>query len=190
MAKLRKKKLSIRKKADNRKFSSQKSGKLNFRWEKSSEYEMTEKLNDIKEMIDAHIDDIHSSVTENAKETIKFMQIIQKTNPQLFTPPSKTKPIKLDPSLKNLNRLWNQVAENHDSNDFSVAFRYPERSPKAASSINKGSKSQKNTRLTAGELFDQFDRALTVDKKLARFRRQNRGSSKRPNKVVNSNTVY
>lgn len=132
-------------------------GNLSYRPDKDLEYEINEKLNDIKRTIDMHLDDIHSSVMENAKQTIEYVQTIQKANPQLFkaqtTTKIKTQPIKLNPSLNGLDRLWNQVTE--------------ERLPQAVFSVD-GSKSQKQTSITAVEQLNHavpnnYQNAMIVD---------------------------
>lgn len=186
--KLRKKKLAIDKEM-NGENDDRKSGKLVLGTKKSLKYQMVEKLNDVKDMIDSHVDNIHSSVMNNAQQTIEYVQTVQKTIPELSksktTNKFESKPVKLHPSLKDIDRLWNQVAQVRDVSEFGVSFRYPERSqPKIT---HEGSKSQKYTRLTSGEQLDLNNnrRSLTVDAKVDRFRRQNVKQTKSTNKKVN-----
>lgn len=95
---------------------------------------MKDRLYEIREMIDNHIEQIHSSITENAKRTLKFIQFIQKNNIKLRHRPINTKNVKLDPSLFIVRRLWDQVASAHqipDENDFDVPIVYEPRNSRS-----------------------------------------------------------
>lgn len=178
---------------------SESTGKLMHRSAKSIKHEISKKMYDVKEMIDKHIDDMHSSVTDNAKETIKFVQYMQKTDTKLMKRQSekkKTKSIKLDPSLNFLKRLWDQVAaQDSDSSEFAVALKYhSDRPNKNDDSNNKDSKyknskskdSKKKPRLTLGEISTEENIRRVdnlIDSKIDRFRR----ASKAKRKV---NSVY
>lgn len=71
---------------------------------------MTERLYDVKETIDNHVKQIHTSVTENVKQTIKFIQNMQKSNKNILKRPnSGIKTVNLDPSMFAIRRLWDQV---------------------------------------------------------------------------------
>lgn len=95
-------------------------GKLNQRSQKSIKFEMMEKLDDVKQMIDRHTRSIQSSVTLNAKETIDFVQLLQKQqqqrrNTQVDAPQTspddahKTANAKLNSALTSLLELWNNL---------------------------------------------------------------------------------
>lgn len=135
--------------------------KSTHRTDKHLEYEMSEQLDDVKDMIDRHIDDIHSAVMKNVRETIEYVQVMQKTDPQLSATLSKNKmklqKRKLSPALKDLDRLWKQVAtKRYDSDEFSISFRYPERSSRIKSTIGESkSKTGKHTIDASEELYNQ-----------------------------------
>lgn len=165
---------------------SESTGKLMHRSAKSIKHEISKKMYDVKKMIDKHIDDMHSSVTDNAKETIKFVQSMQKTDAKLMKRRSekKTKSIKMDPSLNSLKRLWDQVAaQDSDSSEFAVALKYhSDRSNKNEDSNKKDSKnknsetkdSKKKPRLTLGEISSEENIRRgdnSIDSKIERFRR-------------------
>lgn len=165
---------------------SESTGKLMHRSAKSIKHEISKKMYDVKKMIDKHIDDMHSSVTDNAKETIKFVQSMQKTDAKLMKRRSekKTKFIKMDPSLNSLKRLWDQVAaQDSDSSEFAVALKYhSDRSNKNEDSNKKDSKnknseskdSKKKPRLTLGEISSEENIRRgdnSIDSKIERFRR-------------------
>ena len=57
---------------------SERTGKLMQRSEKSIKYEMMEKLNDVKEMIDRHMEEVHSGVELNIRETLAFLKAMQR----------------------------------------------------------------------------------------------------------------
>lgn len=170
-------------------------GKLMHRSTKSIKHEISKKMYDVKEMIDKHIDDMHSSVTDNAKETIKFVQSMQKTDAKLMKRQSekKTKSIKLDPSLNSLKRLWDQVAAQNsdsDSSEFSVALKYhSDRTNKNENTTKKDSKlknsktkdSKKKPRLTLGEISSEENIRRgdnLIDSKIERFRRASKAKRK------------
>lgn len=173
---------------------SESTGKLMHRSAKSIKHEISKKMYDVKEMIDMHIDDMHSSVTDNAKETIKFVQSLQKTDAKLMKRQSekKTKSIKLDPSLNTLKRLWDQVAaQDSDSSEFAVALKYhsdrPNKNDKDTNkkdSKSKNSKTKDSTkkpRLTLGEISSEENirRADNlIDSKIERFRRASKATMK------------
>lgn len=101
-------------------------------------YLLIEKLQDIKEMADKHLDEMRSSVVKNARKTIEYVQAKAKTDPKLSAVPKhKMKSLKLNPLLKDVDRLWNQVAEKQNSNEFSVSVRYPDRSRPIKNSVHE-----------------------------------------------------
>lgn len=167
---------------------SESTGKLMHRSAKSIKHEVSKKMYDVKEMIDKHIDDMHSSVTDNAKETIKFVQSLQKTDAKLMKRQSekKAKSIKLDPSLNYLKRLWDQVAaQNSDSSEFAVALKYhSDRPSKKEDSKKKDSKSkdsENKQRLTLGEISSEENIRRgdnLIDSKIDRFRRASKAKRK------------
>lgn len=170
---LRNKKIAVAKDMKENKMNGHKSestGKLMHRSAKSIKHEISKKMYDVKESIDMHIDGMHSRVTDNAKETIKFVQSMRKTYAKLMKRKSekKTKSFALDPSLYSLKRLWDQVAaQDYDSSEFAVSLKYhsDRRNKNDEGTNNKNSKSKKpktedsNTkdskkkqRLTLGEI--------------------------------------
>lgn len=138
-------------------------------------YTIREKLYDVKEMIDNHVEDIHSTVTDNVKQTIKYIQRVQQTNEKLMKSGSGQK-VKLDPSLAKVRRLWDQVAAPDQSDsDFDVSLNYqPE-------TETPNMKLVKMPRLTRGEELEIITMAppppskkpkvMIIDTKLERFRR-------------------
>lgn len=72
-------------------------------------YNVQEKLYDVREMIDNHVDNIRSNVTDNVKQTIRYLQKVLKRNEKMSKTNAKQK-IKLDSSLKAVRRIWDQVA--------------------------------------------------------------------------------
>lgn len=134
MQKLQKKKLAMEKEMgvnDDRKTVP--TGKLVKRTNQRIKHEMVKRLHDVKNMIDSHIDDIHSSIMYNVRQTIKYIQTERNNKPelqmgQLLSSKFSLKPKKVHPSLKDLDRIWNQVAKDRDSSEFAVEFKYPKQS--------------------------------------------------------------
>lgn len=148
-------------------------GKLITRSGMNLKYSVKEKLYDVREMIDNHVENIHSSVTDNVKETIKYIQQMQKSNEKLMKINTKHK-VKLDPSLIPVRRLWDQVSSPEDKeSDFDVHLNYEPEMEKALRIIEL-------PRLTKGEQISTVvtskPRAILVDTKLDRFKRHNRRS--------------
>lgn len=150
-------------------------GKLITRSGMNLKYTVKEKLYDVREMIDNHVENIHSSVTDNVKQTIKYIQQIQKGNEKLMKTNTKHK-IKLDPSLIPVRRLWDQVSSPEISeSDFDITLNYQPEPDKALRLIEM-------PRLTKGEeigtimVVTSKPKALLVDTKLDRFKRHNRRS--------------
>lgn len=146
-------------------------------------YTIREKLYDVKEMIDNHVEDIHSTVTDNVKQTIKYIQRVQQTNEKLMKSSSGQK-VKLDPSLAKVRRLWDQVAAPDQSeSDFDVSLNYqPETdTPNMKLTDTPNMKLVKMPRLTRGEELEirtmappppsKKPKIMIVDTKLERFRR-------------------
>lgn len=102
-------------------------GKLMQRSEKSIKYEMFGKLIDVKEMIDKHTNEIHSSVTDSAKRTIAFVQALHEkhndSNAQKRNKNGK-KTIKVNAALSSLLKLWNELKPKNTSPDVSVSFDF------------------------------------------------------------------
>lgn len=99
---------------------------------------MKERLYEIRVMIDEHVEEIHASITENAKQTLKFIQMILRANKHIRKRPIGTEIAKLDPSMFAVRRLWDQVAaedesssSSSNSNDFDVTFNYQPRSTRS-----------------------------------------------------------
>lgn len=121
---------------------------------------MKERLYELREMIDDHIEEIHKSVTENAKKTLKFIQIMQINNKNIRQRPISTDIVRLDPSMFAVRRLWDQVASANDSskaNDFDVDINYQLRAPRSKKSkeqqTTESAKQNKDekSRITKGE---------------------------------------
>lgn len=151
--------------------------KLMHRTAKNLKHEITGKLYQVKETIDKHIDDVHTSVTDNAMQTIGY---VKKTSGQFIIPPrsrSKSKKIKLDPALETIRRLWDQVNDEEDSTEFAVALKYPPKTSKKNKKID-----DKTPNVVKGERIITIERPeqkrIPVDTKLERFRRQSTLNSK------------
>lgn len=137
-------------------------------------YNIKERLYDVREMIDNHVENIHSSVTENVKQTIKFVQKVQQSNQKLMKPNTQRhQKIKLDPSFNAVRRLWDQVASSESSmeSDFDVTLNYQERQPQ----LDMSAPLVEQPRITKGEqigLFYQEPIPIYVNSKVDRFKRQ------------------
>lgn len=146
-------------------------GKLITRSGMSLKYTVKEKLYDVREMIDNHMDNIHESVIGNVKQTIRYIQNVQKRSGKLMKTNDKHK-VKLDSSLSAVRRLWEQVASHeHIDSDFDVILNYNERQPKPnqANRLNEA-------RLTKGEevasVITTKPNVIPVNTKLDRFERR------------------
>lgn len=162
-------------------------GKLMQRSEKSIKYEMLEKLNDVKEMIDRHTNKIHSTVTDGAKRTIAFVQALQeKNNDSDAQKRNKNgkKTIKLNSALSSLLRVWNELKPKNNAPDVSVSFEFSESDEKdgddqkSTNAKNEPkhtvSRSPTSIRIPLALLICRFiDFQLTgIDTKIDRLRRQ------------------
>lgn len=99
---------------------------------------MKERLYQLREMIDDHVEQIHTSITESAKQTIRFIQTMQKNyvNVRHRQRPISSEIVKLDPSMFIVRRLWDQVVEEDESessntNDFDVASNHRSKSSRS-----------------------------------------------------------
>lgn len=104
-------------------------GKLMQRSEKSIKYEMNAKLTDVKQMIDKHTDEIHSTVTDSAKRTIAFVQALQAKNNDLKAQKRNKngkKPIKMNSALSTLLGVWKELRPKNASPDESISFESSE----------------------------------------------------------------
>lgn len=123
---------------------------------------MKERLYEIREMIDNHVEQIHTTITDGAKETLRFIQLMQRNNQNKRPRPISTDVVKLDPSLFNVRRLWDQVAAEDASlngNNFDVSLNHQPR--KSRSQMLKEQRTteppqqkkevKKKPRLTKGE---------------------------------------
>lgn len=102
--------------------------------------EMKERLYEIRVMIDEHVEQIHSSITENAKQTLKFIQMMLSTNKSIRRRPIGNEIAKLDPSMFVVRRLWDQVAAENESlnaGDFDVAINYQPRNSRSQKKSSK-----------------------------------------------------
>ncbi|XP_031625591.1 uncharacterized protein LOC116342211 [Contarinia nasturtii] len=138
-------------------------GKLLTRSGINLKYTVKEKLYDVREMIDNHVENIHSSVTENVKQTIGYIQKWQKSNGKLMKRNGKHK-VKLDKSLDGVKRLWDQVT-SAEHTDFDVDY------DKTLSNIDFN-----GIRITKGEeiaVESSPKPKVIVDTNIDRFKRQN-----------------
>lgn len=118
---------------------------------------MKERLYEMRELIDNHIQEIHTSLTNSAKKTIKFIQTMQKSTKSRQRPISSDI-IKLDPALFTVRRLWDQVAmekESPDTSDFDVVFSSQSKHQKIKK-IELKKEEKKKPRLTKGEAEEIF----------------------------------
>lgn len=147
-------------------------------------YHIKQHLYDVREMIDNHIEQIHTSITENVKQTIKYIQNAQKSNKHFSKRPTGNREmVKLDPSLFAMRQLWDQVA----SPDASIESPLQMISVKRKESRNVPFKPRitvgeevalRAVRLTKGERIDNnimlpSREVVQVDSRIDRFKRQN-----------------
>lgn len=107
--------------------------KLMQRSEKSIKYEMFEKLNDVREMIDKHMNEIHSTVTDSAKRTIAFVQALQVKNADVDAQKrnkNEKKSIKLNSALGSLLKVWSELKPKNTSPDVYVSFEFKDSNEK------------------------------------------------------------
>lgn len=153
-------------------------------------YHIKQRLYDVREMIDNHVEQIHTSVTENVKQTIKYIQNVQKsnrTNQKTFKRPNGSKQtIKLDSSMLAMRQLWDQVASPEESmeRDFGVTTENNrligaqwqtikvERREFRPRMTNGEEKELLGIRLTKGEQIEKRE-AVPIDSQIDRFKRQN-----------------
>lgn len=136
-------------------------------------------LYDVREMIDSHIEQIHTSITENVKQTIKTIQNAQKCNKNLLKRPSGgAKMVKLNPSMLAISQLWDQVA-SHDASAETPLQMINARQKEIKRRITLGEEEAlRAVRMTKGERIATSSklpsrRAIQVDSKIDRFKRQN-----------------
>lgn len=85
--------------------------------DKNVNHEMTEKLTDVKEMIDQHTKEVHSTISKSTRQTIHFLQNVLKAkekndkNKIIHSNESDEKPTntKSNPTLLTLIELWRQL---------------------------------------------------------------------------------
>lgn len=120
-------------------------------------YHMKQRLYELQETIDNHVEQMHTSMTESAKKTLKFIQIMQRNNENIRKRPISTDIVKLDPSMFVVRRLWDQVASaddaSSDTKDLNVAFSYqPRNSRSQTTKLAKQNEGEKEKpRITKGE---------------------------------------
>lgn len=157
-------------------------GKLMQRSEKSIKYEMSEKLNDVKHMIDKHTHEIHSTVTDSAKRTIAFVEALQEKNSNLGAAKKRNKSgkksIKMNSALSSLLKVWQELKPKNTSPDVSVSFEFSESvekdddGKKSAKKENELQVSLHRVIYPPGILKWQTDFQLTgIESKIDRFRR-------------------
>lgn len=135
-------------------------------------YHIKQRLYDVREMIDNHIDQMHTSVTENVKQTIKFMQNVQKTHRKpLKRPLTDSRRIaKLDPSMHAIQRLWDLVASSEEFDERDLVEFKPRIIKGEEEELNalrrtKGEQSDTNFILPKGNL-------MFINARIDRFKRQ------------------
>lgn len=111
------------------KTKSAQTGQLMQRSAKSIKHEMSEKLNDVKYMIDMHLNEIHGSVSDGAKRTIAFVQMMQEkhelnANSTLVKINGKKSTIKMNSALKSLAKIWKEMKPKHSHPEVSVSFEF------------------------------------------------------------------
>lgn len=151
-------------------------GKLMSHSGTNMKYSIKERLYDVREMIDNHVENIHSSVTDNVKQTIKFVQNVQHNNAKLMKPNTKRQQkIKLDPSFLPVRRLWDQVASGESTeSDFDVTLNYQQ---PQMQQFEQSARIVDQPRLTKGEEVEFIvpqpkPIAIFVNSKVDRFKRQ------------------
>lgn len=89
---------------------------------------ITQRLYDVREAIDNHVGQIHTSVVENVKQTIKYLQNMQRSNKNISKRwSSSRKAVLLDPSMYKIRQLWDQAASLETESaerDFGVPIIY------------------------------------------------------------------
>lgn len=88
---------------------------------------INQRLYDVRETIDNHIEQIHSSVMDNVKLTMKYIQKMQKNSKKTAKRRnSSRKPILMDPTMVAMGRIWEQVASSEESEerDIGVTIKY------------------------------------------------------------------
>lgn len=103
-------------------------GKLMDKTTPELDMQIKHRLYDVRETINNHVQIIHTSVMENVKLTIKFLQKMQKSNKNITQRRSGNgKWVLLDPAMNKIRQLWDQVAsteEENAENGFGTAFSY------------------------------------------------------------------
>lgn len=140
--------------------------------------EMKERLYEIRVMIDDHVEQIHSSITDNAKQTLKFIQMMLRTNKSIRRRPIGNEIAKLDPSMFVVRRLWDQVAAENEPtnvNDFDVAINYQPRN-----SRSQKSKEQPPTKAVEAQKTNSEDQKKVQREKLEERKGKPKEQKKKP----------
>lgn len=128
-------------------------GKLLKRSQKSMEYEMMEKLDDVKDMIDRHTRAIQSSVTANAQKTIDFVRKLhKKRNAPVDTVKSaeekihKNANVRLNEALTSLVQLWNNLRQTKSGPEIEFELAEPKKpANKSEKTIRTGNASESSS---------------------------------------------
>lgn len=149
--------------------------KLMHRSAKNVKNDARRKLYEVKEMVDEHMDNVYTSITDNAVRTIEY---VQKSSGNLTTALKKSrrsgrlsKQIKLSPSLNALSELWDQVAASTET-DFAKPMS-PQKHQRKTNEAIKNQDSTGNAKKDNGHIKNEKIGHITIDTKLDRFRRQN-----------------
>lgn len=159
-------------------------GKLtkNSKWK----HQIRQRLYDVNEMIDNHVERMHTSVTENVKQTIKFIQNAQKSSSRK-RPTGGRQTAKLDPSMYAIQRLWDQVASAEESEESDVAMAFDNRhinvkqreyKPRLTKGEEEELKILRPIKRIATNVILPSGKMVLIDAQINRFKRQ---SSKRVN---------
>lgn len=141
-------------------------------------------LYDVREMIDSHIEQIHTSITENVKQTIKYTQNVQRSHKNATKRPTGGRQmVKLDPSMFALRQLWDQVASPDPSIEpplqmIRVHARQNEFKPRITVGEEEALRAlqtlqTKKVNRIDSNLMLPSKRVVQVDSQIDRFKRQN-----------------
>lgn len=112
----------------NNRRQSESTGKLMEKTTPELDRQIRHRLYDVRETINNHVQLIHTSVMENVKQTIKFLQNMQKSSDHITKRRSGNgKWVLLDPAMYKIRQLWDEVAsteEEYAENGFGTAFSY------------------------------------------------------------------
>lgn len=132
--------------------------------------QIKQRLYDVRETIDNHNEQIHSSIMNNVKQTVKYIQSMQKSQRRItkhHDGGAGKKATQLDPSMLIIRRIWDQVALDDESNGFGNPFSHQPmtKSRKPSTKIEKIKKREKIIVKTEPEIEMDAKIASIEDKK-------------------------